>query len=174
MSADDAVSADSTAAGRAQQQLLRSVHAHLREELQQIRDVVAQVVEGETDIEAARHIINRLTLRQNYWTLGSFCAAYCRVVAIHHTIEDQTMFPGLAAHDPSLAPVITRLSAEHETIAEVLIGLDEALVAMVTDPSGLAHVQVRTEQLATQLLEHLAYEEEQLLPAIGRLTDRII
>jgi hypothetical protein len=45
---------------------------------------------------------------------------------------------------------------------------------MVTDPTGLDQVQERTEQLATQLLEHLAYEEEQLLPAIGRLTDRII
>jgi hemerythrin-like domain-containing protein len=182
MSADDGVGdifdvgaeADSTAAGRAQQQLLQSVHAHLREELQQIRDVVAQVVDGETDVGAARHLINHLTLRQNYWTLGSFCAAYCRVVAIHHTIEDQTMFPGLAAHDPTLAPVIERLSAEHETIGEVLTSIDEALVAMVTDPAGLHDVAARTDELATQLLAHLAYEEEQLLPAIGRLSARII
>jgi hemerythrin-like domain-containing protein len=173
-SADDSSADDSFAAGRAQQQLLRSVHAHLREELQQIRDVVGQVVDGETDVGAARHLINHLTMRQNYWTLGSFCAAYCRVVAIHHTIEDQTMFPGLAAHEPALAPVIARLSAEHETIAEVLTGLDEALVAMVTDSAGLVQVQARTEQLAVQLLDHLAYEEEQLLPAIGRLATRII
>jgi iron-sulfur cluster repair protein YtfE (RIC family) len=174
MSADDVVDPDSTAAGRAQQQLLQSVHEHLRQELQQIRDVVAQVADGETDVGAARHLINRLTVRQNYWTLGSFCAAYCRVVAIHHTIEDETMFPGLVAHEPALAPVIARLSAEHETIGEVLTGLDEALVAMVTDAAGLRHVQARTEQLATQLLAHLAYEEEQLLPAIGRLTDRVV
>jgi hemerythrin-like domain-containing protein len=165
---------DSTAVGRAQQQLLRGVHAHLREELQQIRDVVAQVVEGATDIGAARDLINHLTMRQNYWTLGSFCAAYCRVVAIHHTIEDQTMFPGLAAHDPSLAPVITRLSAEHESIAAVLTALDEALVAMVTDEVGLRDVQASAERLSEALLAHLAYEEEQLLPVIGRLTDRII
>jgi hemerythrin-like domain-containing protein len=174
MSAEDNIDPDTFAAGRAQQQLLRSVHAHLREELQQIQDIVAEVVDGETDLNSARHHINQLTLRQNYWTLGSFCAAYCRVVAIHHTIEDQTMFPGLAAHEPALAPVITRLSAEHETIAGVLTGLDEALVAMVTEPDGLGKVRAWTEQLTTQLLEHLAYEEEQLLPAIGRLTTRII
>jgi hemerythrin-like domain-containing protein len=174
MSAEDVVDPDSTAAGRAQQQLLRSVHAHLRDELAQIRDVVAQVVAGQTDVGAARHLINDLTVRSNYWTLGSFCAAYCRVVAIHHTIEDQTMFPGLAAHEPALAPVIARLSAEHETIAEVLTGLDDALVAMVTDAAGLRQVQERAEELATQLLAHLAYEEEQLLPAIGRLNDRVI
>ena len=165
---------DSTAAGRAQQQLLRSVHAHLRDELAQIRDVVAQVVDGETEAGAARHLINHLTVRQNYWTLGSFCAAYCRLVTMHHTIEDQTMFPGLASREPSLAPVIARLSHEHETIAEVLTALDEALVAMVTGDEGLSQVQARAEELATQLLAHLAYEEEQLLPAIGRLTDRVI
>lgn len=169
-----ALDTGSTAAGRAQQQLLRSVHAHLREELEQVRDVVAQVVDGATDIDAARHLINHLTMRANYWTLGSFCAAYCRVVAIHHTIEDQTMFPGLAARVPVLAPVIERLSHEHEEIAEILTALDDALVAMVTDPGGLRQVQERAEQLATELLAHLAYEEEQLLPAIGRLTDRII
>jgi hemerythrin-like domain-containing protein len=173
MPVDDGEAVD-TAAGRAQQQLLRSVHAHLRDELTQIRDVVAQVVDGDTDVEAARNLINHLTVRQNYWTLGSFCAAYCRIVTIHHTIEDQTMFPGLAAREPSLAPVIERLSREHEEIAEVLSGLDEALVAMVTDSAGLHQVQARAEELATGLLAHLAYEEEQLLPAIGRLTDRVI
>ena len=150
------------------------MHAHLREELQQIRDVVAQVVDGETDVGAARHLINHLTMRQNYWTLGSFCAAYCRVVAIHHTIEDQTMFPGLAAHEPSLAPVIARLSAEHETIAEVLTGLDEAWSRWSPTRPACGRCRPASEQLATQLLAHLAYEEEQLLPAIGRLTDRII
>jgi hemerythrin-like domain-containing protein len=163
-----------TVVGRAQAQLLQSVHAHLRDELAQILDVVAQVAAGETDIAATRHLINYLTMRQNYWTLGSFCAAYCRIVAMHHTIEDQSMFPGLAAQVPSLAPVIERLSHEHEEIAEVLTALDEALVAMVTDAAGLSQVQARAEQLATQLLAHLAYEEEQLLPVIGRLTDRII
>jgi hypothetical protein len=180
MSADDRVIpdstgfSDSTAAGRAQQQLLQSVHAHLREELQQIRDAVAQVAAGETDIDSARHHINQLTMRQNYWTVGSFCAAYCRVVAVHHTIEDLHMFPGLAAHEPALVPVIARLSAEHETIAQLLTELDEALIAMVTDPDGLQQVEAWSDQLATQLLAHLAYEEEQLLPAIGRLSDRII
>lgn len=174
MPVDDGVAADTTAAGRAQQQLLCSVHAHLRDELTQIRDVVTQLVDGDTDVEAARNLINQLTVRQNYWTLGSFCAAYCRIVTIHHTIEDQTMFPGLAARVPSLAAVIERLGREHEEIAKVLSGLDEALVAMVTDSAGLHQVQARAEELAIALLAHLAYEEEQLLPAIGRLTDRLI
>jgi hemerythrin-like domain-containing protein len=169
-----AAAGDSTVVGRAQQQLLRSVHQHLRDELTQIRDVVAQVIEGSTDLESARHLINHLTVRQNYWTLGSFCAAYCRVVAIHHTIEDETMFPGLATREPQLVPVIERLGEEHETIAGILTRLDEALVAMVADDTALAQVQELADELSTQLLAHLAFEEERLLPAIGRLADRVI
>lgn len=165
---------DSTAIGRAQQQLLRGVHQHLRDELTQLRDVVTQVAAGADDPASARGVINRLTMRQNYWTLGSFCATYCRVVAMHHTIEDQAMFPGLAAHQPSLAPVITRLSHEHDEIAEVLTAVDEALVAMVGDPDRIADVRERTDELAQRLLAHLAFEEEQLLPAIGRLEDRVV
>ncbi|MDQ1664869.1 MAG: hypothetical protein QOH75_900 [Actinomycetota bacterium] len=172
---DDDVAGDgSTAVGRAQQNLLRSVHQHLRDELTQLRDVVAQVVEGSADIDGARHLINQLTMRQNYWTLGSFCATYCRVVAIHHTIEDQTMFPGLAAAEPSLTPVIERLGSEHEEIAEILTSLDVALIAMISDDSALAGVQQQTDELSTRLLAHLSFEEEQLLPAIGRLTGRIV
>jgi hypothetical protein len=170
----EATEAGTTAVGRAQQQLLRSVHQHLRDELAQIRGVVAQVADGAVDVAAARHLVNRLTLRQNYWTLGSFCAAYCRVVAIHHTIEDETMFPGLVAREPGLAPVIARLGEEHEAIAGTLSALDEALVAMVADDTALETVRERAETLGEQLLAHLAYEEEQLLPAIGRLTDRVV
>lgn len=163
-----------TAVGRAQQDLLRQVHEHLRHELGQIRDAVAQVAAGDADPAAAREMINRLTLRTNYWTLGSFCAAYCRVVAIHHTIEDQAMFPGLRGRDPSLGPVIDQLSEEHELIAEVLTALDGALVAMVGEQEGTRAVQEQTDRLAELLLAHLDYEEEQLLPVIGRLTDRVV
>jgi len=168
------VAEDTTAVGRSQQDLLSGVHQHLRDELSQLLDVIAQVASGAEDPAAARDVINRLTMRQNYWTLGSFCAAYCRVVATHHTIEDAVMFPGLAAREPALAPVIARLSEEHEQIADVLTAVDEALVAMVAAPDRLAEVRTRTEELQSQLLAHLAYEEEQLLPAIGRLTDRLV
>lgn len=167
-------SSGTTAVGRAQQDLLRQVHDHLRHELGQIREAVAQVAAGEADPAAAREMINRLTLRTNYWTLGSFCAAYCRVVAIHHTIEDQAMFPGLRDRDPSLGPVIDRLGAEHELIAEVLTALDGALVAMVGGQQGAPAVQGQIDRLAELLLAHLASEEEQLLPVIGRLTEQVV
>jgi hypothetical protein len=78
--ADDGASG--TPLGRANAQALVQIHDHLRAELQQVRDVVEQVAEGRGDRAAARSLVNRMTLRQNYWSLGAFCAAYCRVLTV--------------------------------------------------------------------------------------------
>lgn len=161
--------AELTAAQRASGQRLVQIHDHLRDELKQIRDAVDQVASGRRDPAAARDLINQLTMRQNYWTLGSFCASYCRLVTTHHTIEDVHMFPRLAGAQESLAPVVERLEAEHEVIAEVLTGIDAALVAMVTDSDALEEVRSQVELLDDVLLSHLDYEEEELVEPLGRL-----
>ena len=110
---------------------LIDVHNHLREELAQIRDLIEQVAAGGIDAGAARSHINTMTMRQNKWTLGTYCESYCRVVTTHHTIEDQTMLPHLRQADPRLAPVVDRLQAEHLVIHDVLERVDRALVAFV-------------------------------------------
>ncbi|TKK78909.1 hemerythrin domain-containing protein [Herbidospora galbida] len=145
------------------------IHDHLRQELARIGDAVEQVAQGRAEAAEVRSLINDLTMRQNYWTLGSFCASYCRVLTAHHSIEDAHMFPGLVAAEASLAPVIRRLEEEHEVIAEVLAGLDRALVAMVSDPSGLDEVRRQVAALTEALLSHLAYEEEELVEPLSRL-----
>ena len=108
-------------------------------------------------------------MRQNYWTFGAFCAAYCRVVATHHAIEDARMFPDLRAGDESLGPVLDRLGAEHDVIAGVLSELDAALVRVVEDEARLDDARVAVDRLAEVLLAHLDEEEQQLLGPIGRL-----
>ena len=158
-----------TAAGRAAAQMLVGVHAHLRSELEQIRDVVAEVTVGRSSAALARSLINELSMRQNYWSLGAFCATYCRVLTIHHAIEDSSLFVNLRSRDAELAPVIERLSEEHEVVAAVLARLDAALVAMVDDPEHLRRVQTEVERLTDILLSHLTYEEEELLGPIARL-----
>ena len=157
------------AVGRQGQQLLQTVHQHLRQELSQLKNVVEQVEQGVLDAGAARSHINAMALRQNSWTLGAFCSAYCRVVVVHHTIEDTNLFQDLRAADPSLGPVLDRLSAEHEDIAGFLEGIDRALVAYVEDESLLDGVRAAVNALSDTLLPHLAFEEEQLLGPIGRL-----
>ncbi|NJP28029.1 LLM class flavin-dependent oxidoreductase [Microbispora sp. SCL1-1] len=150
-------------------QRLVLIHDHLRRELTQIRDALEQVAAGRSDAAALRSMINELTMRQNYWTLGTFCASYCRLLTTHHTIEDEHMFPMLAAAQKSLAPVVARLEEEHEVIAGVLTQLDAALVAMIEDPDRLDGVRDQVELLSDVLLSHLRYEEEELVEPIARL-----
>ncbi|WP_246264851.1 LLM class flavin-dependent oxidoreductase [Acrocarpospora pleiomorpha] len=158
-----------TATQRANGRRLVQIHDHLRRELAQIRDALEQVAAGQSEAAALRSMINELTMRQNYWTLGSFCASYCRILTAHHSIEDAHMFPALAAADESLAPVVERLEQEHEIVAEILTGLDSALVAMIEDPAGLAQVRDQVDLLSNVLLSHLAYEEEELVEPLSRL-----
>jgi hypothetical protein len=167
-----AASAPVTDAGRAGQQALVAVHHHLRQEMQQVLDVVGQLAAGAADPAATRSLVNRMTMRQNYWSVGAFCAAYCRVLTMHHAIEDQSMFADLHRRDTSLAPVLDRLSEEHEVIADLLDRLDRSLVALVgPTPSAddAARATAAVEELADTLLSHLTYEEEELVGPLMRL-----
>ena len=160
-------------AGSAGAQTLLAVHQHLRQELDQLREVLAQVARGHTSAAGARSHLHQMTLRQNDWTFGAFCAAYCRVVTVHHAIEDAHMFRDLRRADPSLGTVLDRLSAEHEVIAGLITEVDAALVAMIEDEGRLADAERAVDRLASALLPHLQVEEDQLLGPIGQLGIRI-
>ncbi len=158
-----------TAQEQAAGQHLVDVHDALRSELSQLRDLVDQVAKGHADVGDARSHISTMTLRQNSWTLGVYCASYCRIVTGHHSLEDQSVFPHLRSRDPRLAPVIDRLEQEHHVISEVLERVDQALVAMVSAPDGLAQVRAAVDLLTDTLLSHLSYEEHELVEPLARL-----
>jgi hemerythrin-like domain-containing protein len=110
-----------------------------------------------------------MTIRQNNWTLGTFCETYCRVVTQHHTLEDRSVFPHLRASDPALAPVIDRLEEEHLTIAELLERVDQALVGLVAPGGdGIAEVNATVDLLTDALLSHFSYEERELIEPLAR------
>jgi alkanesulfonate monooxygenase SsuD/methylene tetrahydromethanopterin reductase-like flavin-dependent oxidoreductase (luciferase family)/iron-sulfur cluster repair protein YtfE (RIC family) len=157
-----------TARGRAVGRHLVDVHDGLRQELQQLRDLLEQVRQGAVSAGRARAAINELTLRQNNWTLGAYCANYCTVLTQHHGIEDQSIFPHLRRSDPGLVPVIDRLEAEHEVIHELIEGLDRALVSFVRDPEDFGGLQEAIDVLSDALLSHLSYEEEQIVDPLSR------
>ena len=110
-----------------------------------------------------------MTMRQNNWTLGTYCESYCRVVTMHHTIEDRSMFPHLRRADPRLGPVVERLQQEHLVIHDVLEGVDRALVALVTGPDGIDALQASVDLLSDTLLSHLSYDERELVEPLARL-----
>jgi alkanesulfonate monooxygenase SsuD/methylene tetrahydromethanopterin reductase-like flavin-dependent oxidoreductase (luciferase family) len=158
-----------TAHERAAGQHLVDVHDHLRAELRQLRDLVEQVTAGAVDAGPARSHIHTMTIRQNNWTVGTYCESYCRVVTTHHTLEDISMFPHLRAADPALAPVIDRLAEEHHAIHDVLERVDRALVAFVAGPDGAKALTAAVDLLTDALLSHLAYEERELVEPLSRL-----
>jgi alkanesulfonate monooxygenase SsuD/methylene tetrahydromethanopterin reductase-like flavin-dependent oxidoreductase (luciferase family)/hemerythrin-like domain-containing protein len=166
-----AAGATYSAAERANGQHLVDVHDHLRAELAALRDLVDQVAAGAVDIARARSVISTMTLRQNNWTLGTYCESYCRLVTTHHTLEDRGMFPQLRRADARLAPVIDRLEEEHHAIAGVIERVDRALVALVGAPGGpgLADVRAAVDLLTDSLLSHLSYEERELVEPLSRL-----
>ncbi len=148
---------------------LVDVHDGLRAELATLRDLVDQVSTGALHAAAARSHLNAMTIRQNSWTLGAYCALYCRVVATHHTIEDRSMFPHLRRADSRLAPVIDRLEDEHHNIADLLESTDQALVAFINSADALPGVRTEIDNLSQALISHLSYEERELVEPLSRL-----
>lgn len=163
---DRLYTADQQAAGRH----LIDVHDALRAELERLRDLIEQVSRGNTDPAAVRSFINRMTIRQNNWTLGTFCESYCRAVTNHHTLEDRSFFPHMRHSDEDLAPVIDRLEQEHEVIADLLERVDRSLVTLVSpDEDGIDGVRATVDLLSDALLSHFSYEERELVEPLARL-----
>jgi hemerythrin-like domain-containing protein len=148
---------------------LIDVHDALRAELAQLRDLVEQVAAGSTNPGAVRSFINRMTIRQNNWTLGTFCETYCRTVTNHHVLEDRSVFPHLRRSEAGLAPVIDRLEEEHHQIADMLERVDAALVALVAEEEdGIDRVALAMNLLTDALLSHFSYEERELIEPLAR------
>ena len=154
---------DQQAAG----QHLIDVHDGLRGELERLRAMVAQLEAGDVDPSAVRSFLNRMTIRQNNWTLGVYCASYCRIVTGHHTLEDRSVFPHLKSRAPELGEVIDRLQEEHEVIADLLERIDAAIVALVSS-EGIDDVRRSVDALTDAMASHLAYEERELVEPLAR------
>jgi hemerythrin-like domain-containing protein len=157
-----------TRMGKAVGQHLAQVHDHLRSELSQVRELLRRVKQGSLDVGRAREAISEMTMRQHNWTLGAYCASYCAIVAGHHGLEDQAIFPHLRGADPGLTPVIDRLEAEHVVIHEVMQDVDRALVNLVRSPGDFSEIDEAVDLLAKTLLSHLEYEERQITEPLTR------
>lgn len=90
--------------------------------------------------------------------LRTRCLYYCHHVEMHHTVESHFLFTALKERFPEHAAVIDRLEAEHVKVAEILRDIERA-----------ADVKPELERLSEELLAHLDYEEEQLIPLLAQL-----
>lgn len=146
---------------------LVEVHDHLRRELEAVRGVVDQVLAGQVDARQARSELVKMSLRQNDWAMGAYCASYCRLVTTHHTIEGQSLFPHLVHAEPRLAPVVERLQAEHAVIHDIIESVDRALVTFIRAPAQSDQLRTTVDLLTDTLLSHLSYEESELLEPLA-------
>lgn len=156
-------------AGRQIGQHLIDVHDMLRRELGELRATVARVRDGALGAGEARSVLNVMAMRQNDWTVGAFCARYCRAVAQHHGLEDSAVFPHLARADTQLEPVIDRLTAEHLVIHDAIEEVDRALVHHINDRDDFQRLQAAIDMLTDTLLSHLSYEERELVEPLARV-----
>jgi hemerythrin-like domain-containing protein len=155
-------------AGRTASADLVRVHDLLRQELTTVRDLIVEVQKGAIDARQARSELNQMTMRQNNWTMGTYCQSYCRVVTAHHGLEDAAVFPHLRARDAALGPVLDRLHEEHVIIHGVLDSIDRALVEFIGRPDDFTELQGAIDLLTDTLLSHLAYEERELIEPLAR------
>ncbi len=155
---------DAVAAGRH----LIEVHDYLHADLARVRETLRQVAAGEAEIGAARGQPADVTRRANAWTLGGLCQGYCRILAHHHSLESEGIFPYLRSRQADLGAVLDRLHEEHEVIHWLLEDVDAALVRLAADPTDLGPVTDAVDQLTETLLPHFAYEERELVASLAR------
>jgi hemerythrin-like domain-containing protein len=150
---------------------LVEVHDMLRGELARLRDMLEQVRRGSLSVGDARTQLQTMTMRQNNWALGAYCASYCRMVNGHHGLEDAAIFPHLRRVEPRVGPVVDRLAAEHLVIHGLLEEVDRAMVEVVGAEEAAERLDglgSAIQRLADSLLGHLAYEERELRGPLAR------
>lgn len=90
-------------------------------------------------------------------------ATFKRQLHIHHTVEDETLWPPLRqmATGPREQEVLAEMEAEHAVIDPLLARVDAALAARYT-----ADLDDAIAALSDALTAHMRHEEEQALPLL--------
>ncbi len=146
---------------------LKAMHNALRHDLTVCRALADQVAAG----AAPEHIRAQITSLQTsspLWKLRANCLYYCRFVHTHHTIEDMALFPALRRANPGLGPVIDKLMADHRQVSSLLDEIEVGAKALLLQDGTTARTRVvdALNDLATDLLAHLAFEEEAIGPTL--------
>jgi len=148
---------------------LRMIHDHLRDNIVVLGRLIERASQGEASAEEVRAETADLAMVSNYRRFGTLCGQYCQFVHGHHAIEDQMIFPGLAAQGPAFKAIAERLQAEHVVVHQLLEQLIDALIALADAPGAarFAAAVAIFRALEKVLLSHLGYEEDAIGDALG-------
>ena len=148
---------------------LREVHDHLRDNMKALAVLIDRAAAGEVGAKAATDEAAGLAMVANYRRFGNLCGQHCNIVNVHHSIEDEAIFPAIAAQGAGFKAIADRLRAEHVVVHELLVRLIEALgeLALEPGPSSFADTLEIYRALERVLLSHLGYEEAAIGDALG-------
>jgi hypothetical protein len=157
-----------TAAQRAHGRRLGLYHRYHLDEIAGVRRALDRFLSGLGTAEDVADGVAAMTMIENFRAFGNLCGRQCQLLEMHHTIEDQSLFP-LLSRNEGLRPVLDRLRAEHVTIHALLERLQTASRAIALDPaseaaSALAEIYAVFERTVAS---HFGYEERQLEEALG-------
>ena len=156
--------------GRATYEMLLSVHAKIRRDLERVELLAERAVQG-LSAEEIRRELRELRRDSVLWRLQVDCLRYCRFVHMHHGAEDREFFPELRETNPALNPVIDRLEGDHRRVSDDLDAV-EAVARKLTDgesDDARREVVDTLRRLGENLIEHLDYEELSLKSTVLRL-----
>ena len=142
---------------------LKLIHQMLRNDLTTCRELAAEVAAGAAADTVAERIAE-MRANSPIWTLQVNCLYHCRLVHMHHHGEDRDMFPALRRSNPDLGEVVDRLESDHRVISTLLDDV-EALVKELDEAStheAREDLVRALRDLSNRLLEHLAFEEDNI------------
>ena len=101
--------------------------------------------------------------------IGAHAREMLTFLHTHHTGEDELLFPLLrerAALDPEL---IDRMDAQHAQVDDAVTAIDAELPAWTASADAAAgeRMAARIEAMMPTLIEHLAEEEQEILPIVS-------
>jgi hemerythrin HHE cation binding domain-containing protein len=147
---------------------LRWVHDMIRQDLAMIQQMAADTAAGEP-ASTIRRGLRALASASPIWQLKAGCLRHCRFVHSHHSHESYLLFPALRQANPALNLVVDRLQADHEHVA-TLLGDVEAAAEELAEGTARDRLVQALDTLRTELLAHLAYEEEHIADTLRTFT----
>ncbi len=147
---------------------LKWVHDMIRQDLAMIQQLAADTAAGEP-AGTIRRGLRTLASASPIWQLKTGCLRHCRFVHSHHSHESYLLFPALRQANPALNPVVDKLQADHEHVA-ALLGDVETAVQELDDGAARDRLIKALDTLGTDLLAHLAYEEERIASTLRTFT----
>lgn len=148
---------------------LKEVHNHLRDNMVALGRLIERAAAGGASAAEVTAEASALAMVSNYRRFGNLCGQHCQIVNVHHSIEDEAVFPAIAAQGAAFKAIADRLRAEHVVVHELLVRLIGALGELAQAPSPQKFDDAVTIYRALErvLLSHLGYEEDAIGDALG-------